>query len=437
MKKVTTAIVGLLVLLVLFMPVQVHSAGVAIGPQSIEITAAIRGGDYERIVTVFNPSTYEDNFTIGASGEAGNWLSFYEWQSKTPTPLENFTIKAGGDIPILVKIKVPQDAFNGSYKATIFAETKPNEVSNTSQVLAVMRSEAFLSIEVSGNMIVAGEVNTITAQDAEVGYPIRLEINFKNTGNVAVQPQVDYQIMKGTTKVTEGTDNKTSVKAGSIVDIGIELDSASALTGDYSGHVNVSLQGKSLASKDVSFKLLPAGTFTKKGEITSLQYEGNTLQNNMLKILAEFKNTGEGDALAKLIGEVYIGSDLVDTIKSEDTLIPVHESGTLTAYLKLANAGMYVIKGYISYEGKRTGTQEISLNVAAAPVAPPLQASNVPSSATPSSVVPVNQSKPNAGQATEVSGGVPSYLLYIGIAVGALIIIYLVFRLMKRRNKQS
>jgi hypothetical protein len=432
MKRVIFLIVGLLPLLILIIPIQVHSAGIAIGPQSLEVNDAIRGGDYERIVTVFNPTAYDDNFRIGAQGQAGSWLSFSEWQSKTPAPLETFPVGAVSNIAILVKIKVPQDAANGSYKAIIFAETKPQGVTSGSQVSAVMRSEAVLSIGVSGNMIVDGVVNTLTTQDTEAGYPIRLEVNFKNTGNVAVQPKIDYQIMKGTAKIAEDSYNKTSVGAGSTADIGIELATSSDLIGDYLSHVSVSIQGKNLATKDLPFKILPAGTFSKKGEIASLQYEGNTLQNTMLKILTGFKNTGEGDARAKFIGEVYVGSDLVDTVKSEDIVVPVRESGILTAYLKLSKAGMYVIKGYVAYEGKRTEAKEISLNVAAAPP----QASMEPSNALPTGAAPVSQSKPNAGQAAEVAAGVSSNLLYyIGIAIGVMIIVLLVFTLRKRGNK--
>jgi hypothetical protein len=426
MKKVISLVLGLLVSLILLLPIQIQAAGVAIGPQTLEVNNAIRGGDYEKVVTVFNPSNYQDNFRIGADGQAGSWLSFYKWNIKqdlaNQTPLQTFAIDAGSNTPILLKIKVPQDAANGSYKATVFAETAPVGLPAGSQVSAVMRSEAFLTIAVSGNMIVGGTVNNVSVPDAEAGFPVRLEINFKNTGNVAVQPEIDYQVMKGTTKVAEDSYNKTSVGAGSTADIAIELATSPELAGDYSSHVSVSVQGKNLATKDLSFKILPAGTFTKKGELASFQYEGNTLQNSMVKLQAGFKNTGQGDARAKLISEVYVGTDLVDTIKSEDSVVAAGDTGNLTAYLKLSTPGQYTIKGYISYEGKQTETKEISLNVAAAGTSQ--VAANGASNA--------NQSKPIS---TDNPAGLPFNPLYF-VAVAACIGIALFFTLRKRSQKR-
>lgn len=121
--------------------------------------------------------------------------------------------------------------------------------------------------------------------------------------------------------------------------------------------------GEVLATKDLQFKLLPVGTLSRQGNLTGISYEGKPSVGKTLKILATFVNTGEIDTKEKFIGEVYVDGELVDTISSEELLVPVRETGTLTAYLKIENDGSYMIKGHAVYEGKRTETKELSFVV--------------------------------------------------------------------------
>jgi len=216
--------------------------------------------------------------------------------------------------------------------------------------------------------------------------------------------------------VAEFTNDTTSVKPQSQQDIQTEWATTTGQAGDYTGQVTVSLGDKILATQDLSFKILPPGTFTKQGELTSLNYEGQPLLNTTLKIKAGFQNTGEGDALAKFIGEVYLGGNLIDTINSEDTLVPVGQTGTIISYLKLSQTGDYTIKGYISYYGKQTGTKELDIKVI--------------TNNAPTSVTTVSGSQVPAS-ITEKPGGTGKVTLYyivggaaaIGILAGILIIL--------------
>ncbi|KAF5437012.1 hypothetical protein C5S35_06175 [Candidatus Methanophagaceae archaeon] len=121
--------------------------------------------------------------------------------------------------------------------------------------------------------------------------------------------------------------------------------------------------GERLSTKELQFQLLPVGTLSRQGSLTDLSYEGDTSVGKTLKVLATFRNTGEIDAKAKLIGEVYVNGNLIDTISSEELLVPVREAGTLTAYLKIEEDGNYTIKGHVVYEGKMTATKELSFDV--------------------------------------------------------------------------
>lgn len=361
-----------LALLVLLLPAPALALGVALGPPTLEITNALRGGDYERAVTVFNPSKAEAMYSLGAEGQAESWLSFYEWSSKKA--VQSLPIAGESNTNILVKVNVPSDITNGTYTATIYAETAPDAGFTTDTgVSTVLRATSVLTITVSDNQIVDGTVGNISARDTEAGFPLRLEVNFKNTGNVAVQPKIDCQIDKGNTKVAEFSYAKTTVKPESQETIPVEWATTADQSGDYVAQVTVSLDEKTITTRELPFKILPPGSFTKEGELTSLAYEGQPLLDAMLKIQAGFQNTGQGDARAKLIGEVYCDGNLIDTIESEELLIPVGEQDILKAYLRVDSPGEYLVKGYINYEGKKTEVKEISFTITEQTVTEPGQ----------------------------------------------------------------
>jgi len=74
-------------------------------------------------------------------------------------------------------------------------------------------------------------------------------------------------------------------------------------------------------------------------------------------------NIGEIDVLAKISGEVYLNNNLIDTIESDETLIKIGKTETLTAYFKPTGDGLYLVKGNIVYEGKKEPMDDISINV--------------------------------------------------------------------------
>jgi P pilus assembly chaperone PapD len=72
MKKVFFFLAGLVLLVCLF-PSTISALGVAIGPTAFEITNALRGSEYERTITVFNPSTTtETHYNLSTDGQAAS-----------------------------------------------------------------------------------------------------------------------------------------------------------------------------------------------------------------------------------------------------------------------------------------------------------------------------------------------------------------------------
>lgn len=370
MRTIIKIIMFILIVLPLLSPLlssPVTAIGLGIGPSELKITNALRGAEYQRTITVFNPDKERANFTLGVEGEASDWISLY--QLKAPDePIESISIPGEGNAAILVKFNIPEDAASGIYTATIYAETIPDETIDTEVgAVTVLRAPASVTIEVTGTQILTGIVKYITTRDTEVNYPLRIEVLFQNTGNVIAKPEIKTVITKNGTFIESFIHADTEIKPDALDTISVEWNTTGNEPGDYSANVTVSLGREVLATQELPFKLLPVGTLSRQGSLTDISYEGEPSVGKVIKILATFVNTGEIDTKAKFIGEEYLDGDLIDTINSEELLVPVRETGTLTAYLKIEEDGSYVIKGHLLYEGKTTETKELSFDVGTEP----------------------------------------------------------------------
>ena len=363
-KKV--AVIGTLVLIVvLLFTIPSSAIGIGIAPVSYEITNAIRGGEYDRPLTVFNPDDNANSFTLRTEGEAGDWISFYELDDKN-TSINEIFISPRANFQIIVKIDLPSDAASGIYNATIFAETVPLGAINDGEsgVTTKLQATTKIKIEITGDQVLDGEVKSTIIENTEVGYPVKIQTVFLNTGNVRAKPRIEITIFKDDTIITQLIHDSTNVKATNNEPIIAKWNTTTLNTvGDYSAKVDVWLNEEILSSKDISFKLLPVGTFSRRGNLTKIILEGEPTIGSLVKVNAYFKNTGQIETGAKFIGEVYNDGSLIDTITSDELQVERNREAVLTSYLKLESKGDYLIKGKVIYSGKETPVEEVSLKV--------------------------------------------------------------------------
>lgn len=365
MRNIFRVIIAGLVLLSLSLWVTspVNANGLGVGPEEIEIYNALRGGEYERTITVHNRYEKSTDFELSATGEMSSWIYFYE-QSDPTTPVEKITVP-GKDAQFKVKFKIPADAANGSHTSTILVATIPTEAEGQTVKLEL---PVAVKIEVTGTQILTGEVRSITTRgdtgDTEINYLLRIDVEFKNTGNVIAKPQIDVNITKDGALIDNLTFAEAEVEVKAREFIPVEWDTTGSEIGDYVANVTVSLGGDVLHTEALRFSILPTGTLTRLGELAELSYEGQLEIGRVVKILATFENTGQIDTTAKFVGEVYRDGGLIDILNSEQILVPVEESAVLKAYLKLNEPGRYNIKGYVVYDGKTTDVREVSFEVA-------------------------------------------------------------------------
>jgi len=359
-KKLIIAITALLILC----STACADIGLGMAPASMTISDALKGGSYERMITVFNTGDEAGTFMLTADGECSEWISFYVVDDPT-TPLAEVTIPAGGKAKILVKFDIPEDIANAGYAGTIYAQSIPKESLETggAAAQAVIRIPSKITIDVTGTQILKGTVKSITTFDTEIDYPLKVKVLFQNEGNVVAKPKIAVAMTKDGELVDSFVHDETGIKPDCKDTITVLRNTTDQEIGDYTADVEVSLGGEVLATKSLPFKILPFGTLTRQGELVSLTTEGEPMINRVIKILADFENTGKIDSRATFKGEVYRDGEFVDTTKSDEMLVEVGETSRLTSYYKIQSPGKYVVKGCVLYEGKETGTKEISFDV--------------------------------------------------------------------------
>jgi len=366
-KGVAIRIVFIAILLLLIPGIissPVIATAIAVTPSNLEISDALRGGEYERKITVYNPDSEQTDYTLAASGDAGEWISFYK-QDDSDSMVNRVTIPGNENVRLLVKFTIPQDAANGEHNAVISVTSVPvEEAPGVSGHAVSLAAPVSVTIFVTGNQILSGVVTSINADDVEVNYPLRIKVHFQNTGNVVAIPQTTVEITtQDGIAINQYISDDFSVKPQKHETIPIEWDTTGRDPGDYIADVSVALGDTIIKQEKLSFSILPLGTITRSGNLMELKFRGETAQGILTTVQATFINTGQIDTKAKFVGKVYHNDTLINTLESEELLVAVGNTEILEAYFKPVQPGEYRVNGYVLYEGKKTEEKESSFTI--------------------------------------------------------------------------
>lgn len=361
MKK----IIMLIALIGLVSMVQSVSAmGIGVAPSEVSIENALRGGEAEATVTIFNTGSQDDTFLLSASGDISEWVSYYN-KNDPETIIETIDIPGSDKVQVLAVFQIPADAQNENYYGSLDITTAPKNTSTegVGQHLIVGASSK-ITIAVTGEQKIDGKVIGITIADTEHNNPLKVKVIFENTGNVIVNPKIDVIIYQNENEVHRYVHQSTKVKPTlTETIIAIWNTTSSDVPEDYIANVTVSLEGRTIESKNVLFKILPFGSLTRQGNLTEIIVEKEPVIGTPLRIGAVFKNTGMIESLAKFSGEVYRDGDFIDTITSDELLVEINKEVMLISYFKPESAGDYLIKGKVTYAGKETPVKEVTFIV--------------------------------------------------------------------------
>ena len=340
-----------------------EAIGLGVAPASFVVEDTLKGGTYERMLTVYNTGNESGEFTFTAEGVGKGWISFYDVNNPDKV-ITAVTIPGNDRVKVLVRFEIPDDLANGDYSTTIYATSVPEtEAPEGAIAQAVIRIPSKVVIQVTGTQNLKGAVNSITTTDTEVGNLQRIKVVFQNEGNVIAKPEIAVCITKNGEPADRFVHSETGVKPGKKDTISVFRNTTDRQPGDYVTEVSVSLGEALLATQDLPFKVMPFGSLTRQGVLQSISIEGEPLVNRMLKVVADFDNTGEIDTMAKFKGELQRDGSLLDVLESEEMFIAVGESGKLTAYYKILEPGSYEITGRVLYAGKKTDGKEVAFDV--------------------------------------------------------------------------
>lgn len=354
------AMVAVIVLVAVIVCQPVSAAGIAVGPSTQTIENALRGGSFERPLTIFNPSDTGFEVVLKTEGSAGNWIRFTSIENDEE--IEKVYIPKEGQTPVLMQVTVPDDAANGRYTATIIVETLPGEEVRGS-VGMILRATSTLEITVTDVERISGAVTSIVVRDTEVDIPAAIEVGFKNTGNVVVTPEITAVISRDGSVLDTVTWTDLPVRPGITEQIVVNWPNEGFPAGTCQASVKVSLRGAVLADEDRTFEILPLGSLTRQGELTDLTYDGALVVGQPIKVTGVFKNSGSIATRAKLSGEVYRGGSLVDVVSSDEMTVLVFSEDLLTAYYTPKEPGDYTMKTCAVFEGKTTDSKDIAFTV--------------------------------------------------------------------------
>ncbi len=357
-RRVATVAVIILVAVLVCQPVS--AAGIAVGPSSLTIENGLRGGSFERSLTVFNPSDTGFEVVFKTEGSAGDWIRFSGIEDDEE--IEKVYVPEKGQTPVLMRVTVPVDAANGRYTATVVVETIPGEEIPGS-VGMILQAKSALEITVTDVEKVSGEVTSIVVRDTEVDVPLGIEVGFKNTGNVVVTPEITAVISRDGSVIDTVSWAERSVRPGTTEQIVVRWPNEGFPTGTYLANVTVSLRGEVLGKEGRTFEIQPLGSLTRQGELVDLNYDGALVVGKPIKITGLFKNSGSIATRAKLSGEIYRGDSLIDVITGDEMTVLVFSEDPLTAYYTPKEPGEYTMKTCAVFEGKTTDSKDMVFTV--------------------------------------------------------------------------
>ncbi|MCK5027438.1 MAG: hypothetical protein KAS07_03390 [Candidatus Pacebacteria bacterium] len=186
MKKI---IVGIIVISALFLGVETTFAGFGITPPYVKSDTLTRGSQYEQEIILVRGDPIEDlkvEITINVPGING-WISVDRGN-------EFILPKGESQVPIIVSVRVPEDADYDEYTGSIRIRTSSLE--QRSGVSIALGAQVDVAIKVVDN-IYDFEVRRVELREAEEGYKkwwldypgrVTFLMHIENTGNAPVAP---------------------------------------------------------------------------------------------------------------------------------------------------------------------------------------------------------------------------------------------------------
>ncbi len=419
-------------LIAAYMSSNAAAIGLGLAPSKIDVSNALKGGEYERTLMIYNTNPDEGLFDVSIDGAIQNWTTFHDPADKSD--VKQMRIAGNSQKSVVAKFSVPADAANGKYAGTIYASLLPVKkgvLEGATQSVTV-RMPSDVVITVSGEQIVKAEVRSINVNSVEIDYPLRSDVGCYNVGNVVITPKVSVELKKDGTVVRTAVNDNTPVKPQELKTVSAEISTTDLNLGNYIVTVKAFLNNELLKQEDVNVSILKRGTLSVEGKIAGALVAPSSINLGVVySVSIPFQNTGQMDVKAKLSGEVFNqAGEMIDTIDGDSVLVRAGETAALSAYYKPAKDGEYNIKYKIVYEGKDIPLDSVKLLVKpAAPETNPT-VTNVANNGITATTAP------EAANPVQANPSDDSLLMIVGGVAVVLMIALIVLRSRKSKKKE-
>jgi len=375
------------------------AGGISVLPGAIDVNDALRGSTIFRDATLTNTTGVATPFDVTFDGEAGAWMKLVDPEDRT-TEITQVLDADGSGTALLIRIDVPTDIANRAYQGILNAVLAPPE--NSDEGLSVGLGVLVpITLEVSGDQVIAAILEDLSILDTEVGVPARIVASINNTGNIQVIPEFTLEILRDGATISTTTSASQPSFPGEQSNFEVRWDTTSAEPGTYTARVSIDFEGVDLGTTDLDFVVHPVGSLSRFVTFTSLETSGEAWAGGLAGFTATVDNPGQVDTSATITGELTKNGAVVGTYESAPFLVKAGEQLSIPINIEVPDEGDFVFTARVVFGDGET-TEPLTVEFA---------------TVVPGSTAVTEESGEEAG-----GGGVPLGAVIAGVAVFVMLI---------------
>lgn len=313
--------------------------------------ALLRGGGSQGSLRVQNGFQEATNVEVTVLGDLAPWVVVEP---------SSFIMPADSARRIVVQISVPNEAANGNYSSLL--RIRAVGVNSPSGSGAAMNVEVLpkLTVRVGGEQVISFATDSLQVADAAPQQPLEIAVHVINTGNVNAVPTFEVTIEdEDGNEVIRETLVGQALAPGSDEDA--NLATATGLPeGSYTARVKLGgMNAPALPPWTFDVYEAAANTAVPTGELVSLTQPPSVTEGSLATFTARFKNTGETAIRSTKLTIEILRNGVPFAIAQSDSLRTAsNQEIVLDAHYQAREAGNYVARGYVTFDGVKSPVEE-------------------------------------------------------------------------------
>jgi hypothetical protein len=354
-----------IILFIAITALALDASAIGVSPAIIVFNHTVRGGYAEKVLLLSTAGSEELTVRVESGGVVKDWIKFEPNQSEFEIPKRSAT-------PLTVKVSIPVNIQNGYYEGKVVITTLykgREDEENTSYAMFMPGLIVNVQITVTGDEVSDYRIRSISARNAEQYYPVEFTVTVENTGNVLINPRLQFTILDDehnpVGKYFE--HHETSVLPTVTKEISIKMQTDDMSLGDYYAKITSDRN----ESYTAFFQILQPGTLAVRGTLEQISLNKIWVRpEETVRVEGLFRNEGERAInSAKLKCEAHLvnleagTNELIGVFDGTSIEVPVGERITLESYFTPKKSGRYSIDCVTFYSGRTTDVKSTVLNV--------------------------------------------------------------------------